>query len=113
MRKPNTIDAILSLVPDAQVSVSGETSDSLGEITWINYDTPPVTMEEIETEYSLLFAEYETKEYQRKRATEYPELKEQFDQLFHDMKNGLLGAGATTGSWYVGISSIKTLYPKN
>ena len=42
----------------------------------------------------------------------YPPLQEQLDQLYHDMKDGKLGVGATTGSWYVGISSVKTSFPK-
>ena len=42
----------------------------------------------------------------------YIPLQEQLDQLYHDMADGKLGAGATTGSWYVGISSVKTAYPK-
>ena len=42
----------------------------------------------------------------------YPYVGEQLDQLYHDMTDGKLGAGATTGSWYVGISSVKTAYPK-
>ena len=42
----------------------------------------------------------------------YPDIGEQLDQLYHDMTDGKLGAGATTGSWYVGITSVKTLFPK-
>ena len=42
----------------------------------------------------------------------YPLLSVQLDQLWHDMKDGKLGAGATTGSWYVGITSVKTAFPK-
>ena len=42
----------------------------------------------------------------------YPPLQEQLDQLYHDMKDGKLGVGATTGSWYVAISSVKTSFPK-
>ena len=42
----------------------------------------------------------------------YPTLADQLDQLYHDMKDGKLGVGATTGSWYVGISSVKTSFPK-
>ena len=33
---------------------------------------------------------------------------EQLDQLYHDMKDGKFGADAKTGSWYVGITSVKT-----
>ena len=42
----------------------------------------------------------------------YPLIELQLDQLYHDMTDGKLGAGATTGSWFVGVSSVKTLYPK-
>ena len=41
-----------------------------------------------------------------------PNITTQLDQLYHDMADGKLGAGATTGSWYVGITSIKTAFPK-
>ena len=42
----------------------------------------------------------------------YESMSTQLDQLYHDMKDGKLGVAATTGSWYVGITSVKTLYPK-
>ena len=42
----------------------------------------------------------------------YESISNQLDQLYHDMKDGKLGVAATTGSWYVGITSVKTLYPK-
>ena len=42
----------------------------------------------------------------------YPFIQDQLDQLYHDMADGKLGAAATTGSWYVGISSVKTSFPK-
>ena len=42
----------------------------------------------------------------------YIPLQEQLAQLYHAMTDGKLGAGATTGSWYVGITSVKTLFPK-
>ena len=42
----------------------------------------------------------------------YESIANQLDQLYHDMKDGKLGAAATTGSWYVGISSVKDSFPK-
>ena len=52
-------------------------------------------------------------QYQRTNIeTGYPNIRAQLDQLYHDMKDGKLGVAATTGSWYVGITSVKTLYPK-
>ena len=59
---------------------------------------------QIETDISM--------QYKDKRYVKYPDIKEQLDQLYHDMKDGKLGVGATTGSWYVGISSVKDAYPK-
>ena len=42
----------------------------------------------------------------------YGSIGEQLDQLYHDMKDGKLGVAATTGNWYVGITSVKTAIPK-
>ena len=42
----------------------------------------------------------------------YPRIEYQLDQLYHDMTDGKLGVAATTGSWYVGITSVKTAFPK-
>ena len=42
----------------------------------------------------------------------YPSITTQLDQLYHDMADGKLGVGATTGSWYVGISSVKAAHPQ-
>ena len=42
----------------------------------------------------------------------YDLVTNQLDQLYHDMTDGKLGVAATTGSWYVGITSVKTAFPK-
>ena len=42
----------------------------------------------------------------------YDLVTNQLDQLYHDMKDGKLGVAATTGSWYVGITSVKNAFPK-
>ena len=42
----------------------------------------------------------------------YESISNQLDQLYHDMKDGKLGVAATTGSWFVGISSGKTAIAK-
>lgn len=72
---------------------------------------------------SLSISDINTKAVQLKNAEEYIDgrvgitsgyapLQTQLDQLYHDMKDGKLGAAATTGSWYVGITSVKTIFPK-
>ena len=42
----------------------------------------------------------------------YPRITTQLDQLYHDMADGKLGVGATTGSSFVGITTVKTAHPK-
>ena len=42
----------------------------------------------------------------------YDSLTNQLDQLYHDINAGKFGADAKTGSWYVGITSVKTAFPK-
>ena len=44
--------------------------------------------------------------------TGYISLTEQLDQLYHDINAGKFGADAKTGDWFVGISSVKTSFPK-
>ena len=43
----------------------------------------------------------------------YPLITEQLDQLYHDIESGKFGADAKTGSWFVGITSVKTTFPKS
>ena len=42
----------------------------------------------------------------------YLPLQEQLDQLYRDINAGKFGADAKTGEWFVGISSVKTAFPK-
>ena len=37
---------------------------------------------------------------------------EQLDKLYRDINAGKFGADAKTGEWFVGISSVKTSFPK-
>ena len=79
--------------------------------TWTNNITLPPEADIITAFKARLVVE-KSLEYQGNRANTYPQVTEQLDQLYHDMKDGKLGIGATTGSWYVGITSVKTAYPK-
>ena len=42
----------------------------------------------------------------------YALLQTQLDQLWHDIDDGKFGSDAKTGSWFVGISSVKSMFPK-
>jgi hypothetical protein len=91
------IDAILSLVPSAEVMVTGNS-----DIKWINPTTAPINDAQIDAEIIRLQAEYDAKEYQRNRAAEYPSYADQFDKIFHE------GIDA----WKAEIQAIKNKYPK-
>ena len=90
------INAILSLVPNAEVSVSDEL------VTWHNPSVAPVTESEINAEIARLQAEYDSNEYQRQRAQEYPSIADQLDTLYH---SGL-------DAWKAQIKTVKDKYPK-
>ena len=42
----------------------------------------------------------------------YGSFGEQLDKLYHDINAGKFGADAKTREWFVGISSVKTAFPK-
>ena len=42
----------------------------------------------------------------------YAFIDDQLDQLYHDINAGKFGADAKTGEWFVGITSVKTAFPK-
>ena len=92
------IDAILSLVPKAEVVVRGE------EVEWHNPSVAPVTDAEINAEVTRLQVEYDAKEYSRKRAPEYPPIGDQLDALFK--------AGAFPADMAAKIQAVKDKYPK-
>ena len=92
------ISAILAINPSAQVSVN---AGDLDQITWYA-DTPVIPKADIEAKMAELKADYDAKEYQRKRAAEYPAIEDQLDDLYH---NGISG-------WKATIKTTKDKYPK-
>ena len=93
------IQAIQSLVPGAEVSVAVH-DDS---VTWINYENPPVTDEQIAAEQQRLQMIHDWHEYRRNRATEYPTIQEQLDALYH--------AGVFPPEMSARIRAVKEKYP--
>ena len=94
----NIINAIKAINPNAEVVVKG---DNVKNITWHN-GTTPIAEADILAKQAELQADYDAKEYQRKRASEYPSIAEQLDDLYH---NGIDG-------WKSSIKAIKDKYPK-
>ena len=90
--------AILAINPSAQVSVNAE---DLDQITW-HAGTEVISKSDIQAKQAELKAAYDAKEYQRKRAAEYPAIEDQLDDLYH---NGIDG-------WKATIKTTKDKYPK-
>lgn len=61
-----------------------------------------------ETKLVELIAEYEAQVYIHARKAAYPDLGEQLDMLYHDIKNGTLDAG----EWITAIEAVKAANPK-
>ena len=94
----DVIRAIKSINPNAEVSVGG---NDVNDITWHN-GTTPIAKADIEAKMAELQTEYDNNKYQRDRAAEYPSIKDQLDDIYH---NGVDG-------WKTTIKAVKDKYPK-
>jgi FKBP-type peptidyl-prolyl cis-trans isomerase (trigger factor) len=93
--------AIQSLRPNSKWSING---DDYSGLEWKDESVKP-TESEIQAEIARLQAEYDAKQYQRDRASEYPSIQEQMDMQYWDAING-------TTTWLDAINAVKTKYPK-
>ena len=92
------VSAILAINPKAEVRVE---NDDISKISWHN-GTVPISNSDIIAKQKELIADYNSKEYQRNRASEYPSIADQLDDLYH---NGIDG-------WKTTIKAVKDKYPK-
>ena len=103
------IEAILKINPNAKVTVRGDDIENrdLGKVTieWLD-GTTPIPKADIEVKMLELQVEYDAKQYQRDRASKYPELKEQLDLQYKDLLNG-------TTTWKDAVAKVKTDNPKD
>ena len=91
--------AILSINPNAQVSVNENDVDS---ITWLA-GTTPIPKADIEAKVIELQADYDAKQYQRDRV--YPSIGDQLDMQYKDLLNG-------TTTWKDAVAKVKSDNPK-
>jgi len=92
------IKTIQKINPNAEVSVS---DNDINNITWEN-GTTPIPKADIEAKMIEVQADYDAKDYQRKRADEYPSIADQLDDIYH---NGI-------DAWKATIKTTKDKYPK-
>ena len=93
------IDAIKSLAPTSEVCVRGN------EIEWIVEPTVKPTTEEIDVELAKLQAEYDAKDYQRKRVVEYPPITDYLDGV-------VKGDQEQIDKYIADCLAVKAKYPK-
>tara|TARA_R100000353_G_scaffold143911_1_gene102982 strand:- start:165 stop:461 length:297 start_codon:yes stop_codon:yes gene_type:complete len=91
-------DAMLTLVPNTEWTWEGTEYSGLN---WLDSSTKP-TESEIDAEVKRLQTEYDNKEYQRKRAAEYPSVVDQLDLIYH---SGI-------DAWKAKIKETKDKHPK-
>ena len=93
---------------DQNVASSGTTIDWGG--------ATPISNSDITTEQTRLQNLETNCHYPRTVGTAttsgYAAITEQLDQLYRDINAGKFGSDAKTGEWFVGISSVKTIFPK-
>ena len=92
----DTAQALQTLKPQAEWVLRGD------ELEWLDAVQTEPTQSEIDAEIARLDAEYVANEYQRDRASEYPTVVDQLDDIFH---NGIDG-------WKATIQTTKDKYPK-
>ena len=93
--------ALTSLRPGALWSLTGDSYDGL---TWLDKTQIKPTKEEVEAEVARLQAEYKAKEYQRQRAPEYPDIREQLDAIWK--------GGDAYEEMLAKVMEVKAKYPK-
>ena len=93
--------ALVNLRPGAEWALDGDTYDGLN---WLDKIQTKPTKEEVETEVTRLQAEYKAKEYQRQRAPEYPDIREQLDAIWK--------GGDAYEEMLAKVMEVKAKYPK-
>ena len=96
--KISKIDVLQSIRPGSKWVLRGD------DLEWLDTKQTRPTDSEIAAEVTKLQAEYDAKEYARKRAPEYPPIGDQLDALFK--------AGAFPADMAAKIQAVKDKYPK-
>ena len=91
-------DAILSIRPASEFIVA----DTYDTLDWHSKDQDKPTEAEFDEALKTVKAEYDANQYQRSRASEYPSIVDQLDEIYH---NGI-------DSWKAVIKKTKDKYPK-
>jgi len=97
-----TTDALLSLKPGAQWALRGDEGD---ELEWLDSGQTEPTQAEIDAEVIRLQAEYDSQDYARSRALEYPPATDYLDGI-------VKGDTAQVDKYIADCQAVKDKYPK-
>jgi hypothetical protein len=95
-------EAIMSLTPGAQWSLSG---DDYAGLEWLDEEQTQPTEEQCIAEAARLQAAYDALEYQRLRAPEYPPITDYIDGV-------VKGDKAQVEAYIAACKAVKAKYPK-
>ena len=95
------IKSILKINNKAEVTVN---ANDINQITWHN-GTTPIPANEILAKQQELITEYNSKQYQRQRANEYPDFREYLDGI-------VKGDQAQIDKYIADCLAVKAKYPK-
>jgi len=93
--------AIKAINSSAQFTINAE---DINQITWVN-GTTPIPANQILAKQQELIAEYNSNQYQRDRAKEYPDFKEYLDGI-------VKGDQAQIDKYIADCLAVKAKYPK-
>jgi len=96
--RPKYGDAVISLTNGG---ASGPTDGPISEWQFDKDKTPP-TEEQIQAKLAELQANYDAKQYQRDRSSQYPSIEDQLDKIYH---SGI-------DEWKKDIKAVKDKFPK-
>lgn len=101
---PGVDSAIQTLCPGARYDLSCNKF-----VAWEDdKDREPPNWKEVEEEIVREVKIYNYYLYERNREEQYPEIKDQLDMLYHDLKSGNLN----NGTWITAIDAVKENNPK-
>lgn len=102
MKTFGIVDALVSLTPGAEWSLTG---DEYTGLNWISEDIKQPTKKAVDAEVKRLQAEYDAAEYQRLRAAEYPDMADYLDGI-------VKGDEAQVAAYIAACLAVKAKYPK-
>ena len=83
IKKINTVEAILAINPEAQVTISTPSDGSAETIEW-NAGTAEISKVDIDAKIVELEAEWTAQAYARNRKIDYPDMGTQLNKIYDD-----------------------------